>query len=374
MPKRFSFALNKLHLWNMTQFDRLIYLDADNIAINHKILDDLFLCGHFCVVYMNPCHFHTGLVVVKPNATIFLELLGNLAKTGSYDGADQGFLSEYFSEGCAVAPLFNPNRGQSNAPHNVLHIAYNMHALYYYVRGDIDIYRCGPSGDSEDELPVATLGYPVPPLIKPWYFWTPIMGHSDHWHAIRNTLDEPDIYMQFFLRLVAVILFYVGISTYVLPPFLQGDHCPLRLRRALLRMGPTAAGILVGTVSFVITAEVCISFVPFILRPWMGMTLYTVTHILVLTLLARISSNVCFAVTSSPSSHPVPLQLSTNSAAALILLFTTKLWRPLFVVFMGYGLQTVIVCFVLACAAVVSTQLYLFVRVSRSSPIFSGFA
>lgn len=57
--KRFLFALNKLHLWSLTQYERVIYLDSDNIAIS-KNMDELFLCGHFCAVYQNPMFFHTG--------------------------------------------------------------------------------------------------------------------------------------------------------------------------------------------------------------------------------------------------------------------------------------------------------------------------
>jgi hypothetical protein len=60
---RFEFTLNKLHLWNLTQYERVVYMDADDIALSK--LDELFFCGHFCAVYMNPCNFHTGLLVVK---------------------------------------------------------------------------------------------------------------------------------------------------------------------------------------------------------------------------------------------------------------------------------------------------------------------
>lgn len=61
---RFKYSLNKLYAWALTQYRRVIMLDADVIAIKNP--DELFLCGHFCALFMNPCHFHTGLLVLKP--------------------------------------------------------------------------------------------------------------------------------------------------------------------------------------------------------------------------------------------------------------------------------------------------------------------
>jgi hypothetical protein len=39
---RFIFAFNKLYLWNLTDYERVMYLDSDNIALDQP-LDDLFL-------------------------------------------------------------------------------------------------------------------------------------------------------------------------------------------------------------------------------------------------------------------------------------------------------------------------------------------
>lgn len=92
---RFEFTLNKLYMWNLTQYERVVYLDADNIALGN--LDELFNCGHFCVVFMNPCNFHTGLLVIKPDTKQFNVMVQALYnRTRSYDGADQGFLTAFF--------------------------------------------------------------------------------------------------------------------------------------------------------------------------------------------------------------------------------------------------------------------------------------
>ena len=73
----FEYTLNKLHVWNMLDYERVIYMDADNIFFHN--IDSLFKCGHFCAVYMNPCNFHTGLFVVIPNNTTYNDLLKSLA-------------------------------------------------------------------------------------------------------------------------------------------------------------------------------------------------------------------------------------------------------------------------------------------------------
>ena len=73
----FEYTLNKLHVWNMLDYERAIYMDADNIFFHN--IDSLFKCGHFCAVYMNPCNFHTGLFVVTPKNATYNDLLKSLA-------------------------------------------------------------------------------------------------------------------------------------------------------------------------------------------------------------------------------------------------------------------------------------------------------
>ena len=39
---RFLLTLNKLHLWRMTRYERVVYLDADNLVVHN--MDELFGC------------------------------------------------------------------------------------------------------------------------------------------------------------------------------------------------------------------------------------------------------------------------------------------------------------------------------------------
>ncbi|KAL4570939.1 hypothetical protein LXL04_026604 [Taraxacum kok-saghyz] len=60
---RFKLTLNKLYAWSLVEYERVVMLDADNLFLQNT--DELFQCGHFCAVFINPCIFHTGLFVVQ---------------------------------------------------------------------------------------------------------------------------------------------------------------------------------------------------------------------------------------------------------------------------------------------------------------------
>ena len=61
--KRFKLTLNKLYAWSLVDYDRVVMLDADNLFLQKT--DELFQCGQFCAVFINPCIFHTGLFVLQ---------------------------------------------------------------------------------------------------------------------------------------------------------------------------------------------------------------------------------------------------------------------------------------------------------------------
>eukprot|EP00897_Mesotaenium_endlicherianum_P000651 jgi/Mesen1/10587/ME000085S09925 len=61
--ERFTHALNKLLAWRLEEYNRVVMLDVDNVFLRNA--DELFQCGEFCAVFVNPCFFHTGLFVLK---------------------------------------------------------------------------------------------------------------------------------------------------------------------------------------------------------------------------------------------------------------------------------------------------------------------
>lgn len=61
--KRFEFTLNKIYVWSLTEYTRVVMLDVDNLFLRKP--DELFQCGQFCAAFINPCIFHTGLFVLQ---------------------------------------------------------------------------------------------------------------------------------------------------------------------------------------------------------------------------------------------------------------------------------------------------------------------
>ena len=70
--KRFKLTLNKLYAWSLVDYDRVVMLDSDNLFLQKT--DELFQCGQFCAVFINPCIFHTGLFVLQVNPNHFGDL------------------------------------------------------------------------------------------------------------------------------------------------------------------------------------------------------------------------------------------------------------------------------------------------------------
>jgi glycogenin len=92
-----SFAFTKIALWRQTQFRKVVYLDADVVAL--RALDELFdLDVPFAAApdIGWPDAFNSGVMLLTPNMGDYWALQ-TLAATGdSFDGADQGLLNQYY--------------------------------------------------------------------------------------------------------------------------------------------------------------------------------------------------------------------------------------------------------------------------------------
>lgn len=69
--ERFRDAFNKLYIWSLTKYDKLIYLDCDMLV--YKNIDHLFNKKSISAVQGRPL-FNSGLIVLKPNMKIFNDL------------------------------------------------------------------------------------------------------------------------------------------------------------------------------------------------------------------------------------------------------------------------------------------------------------
>lgn len=102
---RFDGSFAKLHVWNMTDYHQVAYLDADCLIASDPRL--LFECNAFCVRENKPhmsdtFRFNAGVMVVVPDSAVFHQMLFLLQSLAlpSADQADQGFLNSYFFYYC----------------------------------------------------------------------------------------------------------------------------------------------------------------------------------------------------------------------------------------------------------------------------------
>lgn len=91
------YTFTKINLWRQTQFRKIVYIDADVVAL--RAPEELFDLPDAFAAAPDvgwPDAFNTGVMVLKPDMGEYYALRG-LAKSGdSFDGADQGLLNQYF--------------------------------------------------------------------------------------------------------------------------------------------------------------------------------------------------------------------------------------------------------------------------------------
>lgn len=228
--KNFIYTLNKLHVWNLLEYERVVYLDADNVLIRNS--DELFLCGNFCAVFMNPCHFHTGLLVVTPDAREYNRLLKGLNTLESFDGADQGFLSSMYSHQLRKASLFIPEKAKklTQLPKGMrLSVGYNINHKYFYEQYHWKLFylrhfasMTSPISpvkvvvESARSIPALTVGFPMAPVLKPWYWWAAFfLDLHAIWHDIRATLPsrQESYGMEEAAKTIASFVSWMGLLT-----------------------------------------------------------------------------------------------------------------------------------------------------------------
>ncbi|KAF7793378.1 hypothetical protein EIP86_004490 [Pleurotus ostreatoroseus] len=89
-------VLTKLHIFRLTQYSKIIFLDADVLPI--RPLSHLFTLPHEFSAVPDvgwPDIFNSGVLVASPGEDKFNELMELQKTKGSWDGGDQGLLNEW---------------------------------------------------------------------------------------------------------------------------------------------------------------------------------------------------------------------------------------------------------------------------------------
>ncbi|CAO2653328.1 Nn.00g027390.m01.CDS01 [Neocucurbitaria sp. VM-36] len=92
-----AYTFTKIALWRQTQFRKLVYLDADVVAL--RALDELFNIDAPFAAAPDigwPDAFNSGVMVITPDMGEYWALQTMAATGDSFDGADQGLLNQYF--------------------------------------------------------------------------------------------------------------------------------------------------------------------------------------------------------------------------------------------------------------------------------------
>ncbi|KAL0256959.1 glycogenin glucosyltransferase [Diplodia seriata] len=92
-----AYTFTKIALWRQLQFRKLVYIDADVVAL--RAPDELFdLEAPFAAAPDSgwPDCFNSGVMVVSPNMGDYWALQTLATSGDSFDGADQGLLNQYY--------------------------------------------------------------------------------------------------------------------------------------------------------------------------------------------------------------------------------------------------------------------------------------
>ncbi|XP_041261588.1 glycogenin-1 isoform X1 [Onychostruthus taczanowskii] len=90
-------TLTKLHCWELTQFSKCVFMDADTMVLSN--IDELFEREELSAAPDPgwPDCFNSGVFVYRPSTETYRQLLQFATEKGSFDGADQGLLNTFFS-------------------------------------------------------------------------------------------------------------------------------------------------------------------------------------------------------------------------------------------------------------------------------------
>jgi len=81
----------KLNIWNLVAFEQIVYLDADTLILEN--IDELFDrdCAFAAAPdVFPPDKFNAGVMVIRPDAGVFADMMSKVTSLASYDGGDTG--------------------------------------------------------------------------------------------------------------------------------------------------------------------------------------------------------------------------------------------------------------------------------------------
>ncbi|CAI4034812.1 hypothetical protein SMKI_11G2630 [Saccharomyces mikatae IFO 1815] len=107
-----SFALIKARLWELTQFEQVLYLDSDTLPLNKEFLRLFDIMSKQTKSQVGavadigwPDMFNSGVMMLIPDADTASVLQNYIIENTSIDGSDQGTLNQFFNQHCCTDEL-----------------------------------------------------------------------------------------------------------------------------------------------------------------------------------------------------------------------------------------------------------------------------
>ncbi|KAJ6380214.1 hypothetical protein OIU76_016800 [Salix suchowensis] len=121
---------SKLRLWQLTDYDKVIFIDADLIVLRN--IDKFFAYPQLSAAPNDGVLFNSGIMVIEPSTCLFEEMMSKRDKLFSYNGGDQGFLNEVFTWWHRLPTRLNYLKifkEQGNPDHEIQKGPYTIHFL-----------------------------------------------------------------------------------------------------------------------------------------------------------------------------------------------------------------------------------------------------
>ncbi len=160
---RFDNVFTKLRAWELTDFDKVVFLDADTLVLQN--IDELFDRPEIAAApdFFMSDRFNSGVMVLAPSQRTFDRMVKALSSADSYDGGDQGFLNSYFENWYGMSVEHRLPAG------------YNMHHFVY------QFLQAHSSVCKELDKEIKILHYT---LQKPWIGKATVSGGSEVWWRV----------------------------------------------------------------------------------------------------------------------------------------------------------------------------------------------
>jgi alpha-N-acetylglucosamine transferase len=173
---------SKLNMWSLTQFEKIVYLDADMIVLHN--IDELFEkknmsstnSGGWLPDKKDWKEMNSGLIVLEPSTTLFEHMKSQVGQIEKEQGkGDQAFLHQYYHDWAEKKDLHLPHI------YNIFDIhlkGYKKHFGYYV---DTNIQTDNKKYDEKRVKIVHYIGQK-----KPWHMVDEIKAKTDpdeEWEA-----------------------------------------------------------------------------------------------------------------------------------------------------------------------------------------------